>query len=381
MYHLVYLVDMSNEGEVSAEFMKVLKDFVADILTTFPEYKTNIHAGLVDALKGEMTDNVKEVYTFVLQKLPPRFFDVVYQNAEIFTATEVTGRRRNRKTVPKYDVEFLPGINFRDMWSQELTDHTREVIWKYLQLLMFAIIPAVKNDGELFGESAKLFEAINEDELKNKLNDLVSQMENVFNIGEKSEEVQGGLDEMLNGEGAAKPNLPDVNELHSHLSKMMDGKIGKLAKEMAQETLTEFGLNIETATESDMKDVFQKLFKNPAKLMSMVKNIGSTLENKIKTGAVSESELANEAKELMSNMGNMDGMSGMMSSMMKGMMPNMGGNAKMNVGAMQSQMNRMFKQMGTKERMLKKLEEKRAKKAKQAEAKPMKSTKADKPKD
>jgi enoyl-[acyl-carrier-protein] reductase (NADH) len=53
---------------------------------------------------------------------------------------------------------------------------------------------------------------------------------------------------------------------------MLDGKLGKLAKEIAEETAA--GLNIEMDDATDMKSVFNNLIKNPGKLMGLVKSVG-----------------------------------------------------------------------------------------------------------
>ena len=54
---------------------------------------------------------------------------------------------------------------------------------KYLQLILFSVSKNV-NSQESFGDTAKLFEAINEDELKNKLEETMKDMEAWFNSGE-----------------------------------------------------------------------------------------------------------------------------------------------------------------------------------------------------
>lgn len=56
----------------------------------------------------------------------------------------------------------------------------------------------------------------------------------------------------------------------------MNGKIGALAKEIAEETAGELdlGIDLENPENLNMGNVFQKLFKNPGKLMNMVKNVG-----------------------------------------------------------------------------------------------------------
>jgi hypothetical protein len=130
---------------------------------------------------------------------------------------------------------------------------------------------------------------------------------------------------------------------------MMEGKLGKLAMELAEETAAELDLDIDES--KDAKDVFQKLFKNPGKLMSMVKNIGGKIETKIKSGEIKESELMSEGMDLLNQMKNMPGM-GDMSKMFSQMgIPGLGKNTKVNMGAMESQLNKNMKAAKMRERM------------------------------
>jgi hypothetical protein len=59
---------------------------------------------------------------------------------------------------------------------------------------------------------------------------------------------------------------------------------------------------------TDMNDVFQKLFKNPGKLMGLVKNVSDKLDMKLKEGDINEKELMSEVGDLMSKMKHMPGM-------------------------------------------------------------------------
>jgi hypothetical protein len=114
------------------------------------------------------------------------------------------------------------------------------------------------------------------------------------------------------------------------------------------------------------KDVFQKLFKNPAKLMNMVKNIGSKIDEKIKSGEIKESELMEEGVELLQKMKNMPGMGDMQKMFSQMGIPGLGRGSKMNMGAMEAHLNRNMKQARTKERMRAKSEAKTAEKDKNA---------------
>ena len=146
--------------------------------------------------------------------------------------------------------------------------------------------------------------------------------------------------------------MPSANDIHNHINNMLTGKIGNLAKEIAEETANDLNIDMENVT--DIKGVFQNLFKNPGKLMGMVKNVGDKLDTKIKSGEIKESELIAEASELMSNMKNMPGMGDIQS--MLGKMGMGGGGGKMNVNAMQSQLQRNMKMAQMKERMKNKVQ-------------------------
>ena len=67
-----------------------------------------------------------------------------------------------------------------------------------------------------------------------------------------------------------------------------------------------------------VNDVFQKMFRDPGKIMGLVKNIGSKLDSKIKEKDMSQADLMKEATDMMSKMKDMPGM-GNISSMFKNM--------------------------------------------------------------
>ena len=101
-------------------------------------------------------------------------------------------------------------------------------------------------------------------------------------------------------------NLPNADEIHNHIHSLLDGKLGKIAMELAEETAS--ALNVDPNTTGDASDVFQELFKNPGKLMGMVKNVGDKIDTKIKSGEINESELLSEGMDLLSKMKDMPGM-------------------------------------------------------------------------
>ena len=108
-------------------------------------------------------------------------------------------------------------------------------------------------------------------------------------------------------------------------------------------------------------DILKKMMKNPAKIMELVKKISSKLDDKMKSGNISQEEIMKEAGDLMSKMngmGNGKDFQNMMQNMMKTMGPMMGGagkGAKMDMG----KFNAMMGQNAAKERMRAKLQERK----------------------
>ena len=377
---------MSTKKQIPDEFKKVIFEFLSDISNTFPEYKSTLGLFLdsnginISSSESDTQKVVDVLYEYCSKVYPERFFDILYKNEKLFD--------KNVNEYANVNTHFLPNIDFSVLWNTEgISDATRETIWKYLQLILMTIITNV-NDRKSFGDAANLFEAINEDELRNKLEETIQQMYNMFEGQSQGQgasanacpESEGGASDAKsdefnffdwaknmnkNGDGNAEPNA-NAESIHDHISNILNGKIGKLAKEIAEETAkdVDFGMDFggESGEDVDFKNVFQKMFKNPGKLMSLVKNVGSKLDQKFKSGEIKESELMQEASDLLSKMKGMPGMNNLADMLNKmgmgGMMGGMGmggGKSKVNIGAMQSHLQRNMKVSQMKERMQQKL--------------------------
>lgn len=312
--------DKSNTQKDS--FKKIICDMMCDLLRTFPELENNLDKDLYILWKYTEHDNeivnisADKLFNYCVEIFPPRFFDILYQNEDIFNN----------------DLMFLPGINYRILMKENITENTRKTIWKYLQLLMFSTVSNTSNE-EMFGDTSDIFKAINEDEFKKKLEDTLNGMKDMFNASTKDSDV--------------KPSdIPSAESIHQHVSEMMEGKLGALAKEIAEETATDLNLELDDTT--SVSDIFSKLMKDPAKLMSMVKNVGAKLDSKLKSGNIKESELLEEASELMKKMKEMPGMENIQEMLSK---MGLGNKGKINHSAMQAHMERNIKLAKQKERM------------------------------
>ena len=316
---------MSSVENVSDEFKKVIKEFINDIINTFPEYKGIIFKWYKEENEQITDESSKYIFNYCVNVYPERFFEILYQNNDLFSEEN------------KLNTEFLPGISFRYLWSCNISDKTRETIWKYLQLILISIIGTIK-DKSVFGETSKLLDSINEDDFKNKLEETLDNIQNMFSNAKNNESTNDSKTEF---------NLPTSDDLHSHISTMLHGKLGGLAKEIAEETVSDFNLSNDMDT-SDPQDIFKKLFSEPDKFMNLVKNVGSKLDNKMKNGDINQSELFTEATEMIKNMKNIPGMENIQEMMDK---MGMGKNVKLNKPAMENKLKLNNKRQALRKKM------------------------------
>jgi hypothetical protein len=314
-----------------------MKDFLQDILICFPEYLSYITENERQILEGDISNN--ELFLYCVEVYPGRFFDILYKKEEIFTNEEI-------------NTKFLPNIDFKYFFAQNISTNTKDTIWKYLQLILFSISGTLTGS-ESFGETASLFEAINEEEFKAKLEETINEMTGIFDTSNN--------DISTNDISMNMPNPDDINE---HINGLLKGKLGSLAAEIAEETAIDLDIDMEDVENSSVNKVFEKLFKNPGRLLNMVKKVGSKLDEKIKSGEIKESELMEEASELMSKMKNIPGVKNMETLLKKMGMGGQGGmgdmgKQKINLNAMQANLKQNIKGAKTKERLLAKLQRRR----------------------
>jgi hypothetical protein len=373
---------MSEEDEiiVPAKFQSIIRDFTRDLSTTFPEYSILWRKWTADEVPER---EVEKLFKYCTEVYPERFFDILYQNDDIF------------KEESDANTRFLPAVEFRLLYNCEgVSATTRSAIWKYLQLVLLSVVNSIR-DKSAFGDAANMFEGVDEAELQGKLNETLVGIADFFkNMGPGAEQegqegpdaekmkdfmkqftegtegtsVFPGMEEFAKsfaqaGQGqsqgqaqGSEGEMPSADDLHEHLKGLFDGKIGSLAKELAEEITGDVENMFKDGTDAnDIRstgDMINKIIKNPKQVMGLMKTISGKLQQKMKSGEISEEEIMKEASEIMGKMKGMKGM-GQMGDMFKNLAKGMGGGS-INTGAIQ----RMQRQMATKERMRAKMESK-----------------------
>jgi hypothetical protein len=162
---------------------------------------------------------------------------------------------------------------------------------------------------------------------------------------------------------SSSSEMPNPEDLHSHLKGLFGGKLGSLAKELMEELTDDIqealGLDPNEFNEnSKPQDIFKKLMRHPDKFMKLVQRIQGKFQEKMSSGDLSQEDLMKEAGEMLQKMKEMGGNSKQMHEMFQNMAKNMGGmgkNMKMDTG----KLDRMMKSQETKDRIRAKLEKKR----------------------
>lgn len=217
----------------------------------------------------------QKVFETVISTFPLCTMEILQEKETIFTE-------------PRF---FLPEIDFSALWNDSITENTKKIIWKYLKLILFTILGHI--DTPLSEEK----------------------------IRESMEGIKGMM-----GSGMEK-----------ELEAMMGGKIGSLAKEIAEETISAEDL--------------PNLMKNPASLFNLTSTIGEKIEQKIKSGQLKESDLLEEAALMMDKMKDMPGMKQFQEMF-----------GKMDMSGMKNKMDQQQKKSKMKERLQNKLKKKKEEK-------------------
>lgn len=347
-------------------FKALVLDLSRDLYQAFPEFEEKFkNEGcnvfhFYERKENSCSKRMLAEYQHCYEHYRPHFFDILYENETMFD-----------NEVPLY---LLLNVDFKPLWHvKDLSEQTRKTLWKYIQLILFKVVEHT-NDSSDFGNSETFFEAIDNEVLKTKMAETLQDIKNVF---ERVEKDNSDNEEHLFTEDA----MPDMDDLHKHLSGLFKGKIGSLAEEIMEETRNDwekdFGINLDDDKNNKMNninDIFSRLLKDPLKLVNLIKKIGSKLESKIKSGEVKESELLQETSEMMKNLKNTPGLKDMeklfktfagggddkMTQGMANLMSMMGGkNSAKKMNSFQSQMDINIRASKQRERMLQRLEEKK----------------------
>lgn len=271
---------------MSSDFNTTMGNFIRDMVTTFPEYATTLEQW-----------PQSEWFAYCKTTYPPNFFHIMYKNGDFITTGETSA--------PVY---LLPGVDFKHiMQCPDISQHTRETIWQYLRLTLFAVVGDIQ-DSAAFGDAAHLFGAISPEEMQNKIGEVIGDMQSMFETMKEGNET-GAESAFDSTPGAGTGAPPSAENIHENLNHIFGSKIGKFAAEIAEEWSAEFGINLDnTSSTADMPKLFEKLLKDPSQMFKMIQRVGERFKEKMASGEFTEKDIQRDIAEMASMLKTMPGM-------------------------------------------------------------------------
>ena len=266
--------------EVEKQLFSLFSDFIRDLSKTYPEIKSCLYRNYEDCLL-ESDKSLSE-----RPKLE-KFLALIGEHEKMITD----------KNLEFFDIEieFLEEISFKNLWSKNISNKTRESIWKYLQT--FQIININLRSSQ-------------------QLKDALSQIGTDTQI-EVDKSTAKDLKKLKKlSEGVKEDVKEEESDLDQMLGPLMDSGIGDIAKEVAKTMDIEkmFG----SVDENSNPMEFMSQMMNPEKMGAIFQNINSVMEKKMDSGELTKDSLKSEAEGMMGTLGE----NPMFKTMMQGLDPN-----------------------------------------------------------
>ena len=266
-------------ADVENQLFTIFGNFIRDLSKTYPEIKSCLYRNYEDCLlEGDksLSDQPK------LEK----FLGLIGEHEKMITD----------KNLEFFDleVEFLEEISFKLLWTKNISNKTRESIWKYLQT--FQIININLRSSQQLKDALSQIGTDTQVEVdKSTAKDLKKLKKLSESVKEEVKEEESDLDEML--------------------GPLMESGIGDIAKEVAKTMDIEkmFGTVDEN---SNPMDVMAQMM-NPDKMGAIFQNINSVMEQKMDSGELTKDSLKSEAEGMMGKLSD----NPMFKNMMEGLDP------------------------------------------------------------
>lgn len=286
-------------------FIKTFFEFISDIKKTYPEYVEILESNY--KLDKEDEHSVKLLLEGFVNNIKPYLLEISDKNDSVFLGEK--------------PIVIFKDLDLKELWIKS-TDSNKSVIWKYLHTLIIIGNNYSNTRDKLFENFNQLLKE-NSYTQKGEINEQSKAMLNM--VSSLSQSIKD-IDEQMKQKAENGEELPDISPDNLMGDGLFEGsKIGQIAKDLASELNFEefFDLkkdgNDESNQELDPSKLFESILgKDPSKLMGLIQNVGSKIQNQIKDGQINEQDLVNEAQNMMGNLQN--------NPLFKNMSQNMGSN-------------------------------------------------------
>jgi hypothetical protein len=260
------------------KFNYYLSVFLKEMTTIFPEYQENINTHYGELLNSESESSNSEKYVKdYMTVIKPYHSQIATKDDKIFKGVD--------------SINLLQSIDFREVWTKDINDNTRENIWKYLQTLIVIGKKVVGDDNEI----DSLLEKFKTDAVENSKessdngeDEMLSMLKNMSTLTQDPEE-----------------SLPDTSE--NEMKNLFEGGI---ISDIAKELTTELDLeNLDMGEPKNMNEAFANLMGGGGgggqnNFFNLITKVGEKIQNKVQNGEVQQGDLMKEAQKMMGGLKN-----------------------------------------------------------------------------
>ena len=253
---------------IGPKVFNLFSEFIQDLSKTFPEIKACLYRNYE---KEILNNNLKIKDSPKIQEFLKKIDD------------NKTMIENKDETLFQNDTYFLEEISFNRLWDKNISDNTKNTIWKYFQTFVIININ-LKSDQDLH----KALESINASKKIKK-----TTAKELQTLKKLTKDIQKDSPSDISDNG-------NENELENMVSGMMDSDIGNLAKEVAS------SINIEEMfgnvnENSNPMEIFASIMQ-PDKMNNIFQNINSIVESKVHKGELDKDSLKDQAENMFGTM-------------------------------------------------------------------------------
>ena len=249
------------------KFNFYLNTFLVELNTIVPEFKEVITKNYSDILANSNSNSDKCVKEF-MTSISKYHTEISEKNDKLFKGVD--------------SIYILNDVDFRELWAKDLSDSTRENIWKYLQTLYVLGKKIVTSEDDV----TKMLDELNnsdKESLEKHQKEMMEMMENMSQITQDPNE----------GEGVS----PDVENLFN------SGIISDIAKELTGELDLD---NMNMGNPQNMNEAFSNIMGGGggSNFFNLISKVGEKIQNKVESGKINQGDLIKEAQKMMSGLKN-----------------------------------------------------------------------------
>lgn len=258
------------------KFNFYLKSFINELVTVYPEYKESLENEYKILFSQEKT-NTDEFVKEYMSITKDHNSSIAKKDDSIFKGLN--------------EINILRNIDFRDLWSKDINTNTRESIWKYLQTLIVIGRKVIGDDDEINDLLKKFNESGGEtlgESFQRETDEMMNMLKNMTDITQDPD------------------NTPNSEEDNDMKNLFEGGIISDIAKELTGELDLE---NMDIGEPKNMNEAFNNIMGGGNNnFFNLINKVGEKIQNKVQSGEINQNDLMNEATKMMGGLKNPDKM-------------------------------------------------------------------------